>query len=63
MARINNEAARQLRQQRTRQGSHRTASIVADAATFRVAASTVMFTLLLLAVPTLMALTKQFGWW
>ena len=41
----------------------RTGSIVADMATFRLAASTVVFTLALLAVPTVMAVLKQWGWW
>lgn len=63
MARINNEAARQLRQQRTRQGSHRTASIVANRETFCLVTWTAAFALLLLAVPTVMAVAKQFGWW
>lgn len=63
MARINNEAARQLRQQRTRQGSHRTGAIVADYPTLRIVLQTAAFALLLLAVPTVMAVAKQFGWW
>lgn len=57
------EAARQLRQQRTRQGSHRTASIVANNETYCLVVGTAFITLLMLAVPTVMALTKQFGWW
>lgn len=44
-------------------GSRGTKSIVADAPTFRVIASTVVFTLALLVVPTIMAAMKQFGWW
>lgn len=44
-------------------GSRGTKSIVADAMMFRMVASTVVFTLALLAVPTIMAITKQFGWW
>ena len=44
-------------------GSSRTDSIVADMATFRLAASTVAFTIALLAVPTVMAVLKQWGWW
>ena len=47
-----------------RQGfPNRTGSIVADMATFRLAASTVAFTIALLAVPTVMAVLKQWGWW
>lgn len=38
-------------------------SIVADAATFRLAVSTVLFCAALLAVPTVMAVLKQWGWW
>ena len=41
----------------------RTGSIVADMATFRVAVSTVVFAMALLAIPTAMALFKQWGWW
>lgn len=57
------EAARQLRQQRTRQRSHRTASIVANRETFCLVTWTAAFALAIYAVPTLMAITKQFGWW
>lgn len=57
------EAARQLRQQRTRQGSHRTMSIVANRETFCLVTWTAAFALLLLAVPTLMALLKCWGVW
>lgn len=57
------EAARQLRQQRARQGSHRTASIVANNETFCLVTWTAAFALLVFAVPTVMAITKQFGWW
>ena len=42
---------------------NRTGSIVSDMATFRLAASTVAFTIALLAVPTVMAVLKQWGWW
>jgi hypothetical protein len=59
----NNEAARQLRQQRARQGSHRTRSIVSDNETFRTVVACAAFALAIYAVPTLMAITKQFGWW
>lgn len=48
------EATRQQLQLRTRQGSLRTTKIIAHCTLFVIAC---------MAVPTLMALTKQFGWW
>lgn len=59
----NEEAARQLRQQRARQGSHRTRSIVSDNATFRTVVACAAFALAIYAVPTLMALLKCWGVW
>ena len=57
------EAARQLRQQRARQGSHRTRSIVSDNETFRTVVACAAFALAIYAVPTLMALLKCWGVW
>jgi len=57
------EAARRSCHHARANGSRRTKSIVADAATFRVAASTVAFTMVMLAIPTLMALLKCWGVW
>ena len=48
---------------RTNKGSRGTRSIVADRDTFRVAAYSVLFTLVMLAVPTIMALLKSWGVW
>lgn len=62
MARIK-RATRPLRQQERVYRSHRTASIVANRETFRLVAWTAAFALLAFAVPTVMAITKQFGWW
>lgn len=55
----NKEAAR-------RSGNYGRARVSTEADTWiiaRTAAQTVAFVLVMLAVPTLMALTKQFGWW
>ena len=43
-------------------GSGRPKSILADAETFRVTLSTVVFAMALVAVPTVMAVFKQWGW-
>lgn len=58
-----NKAARRSCNYYRAKGSGRTRSIIADAATMRVAVYTVMFTALMFAIPTLMALLKCWGVW
>ena len=40
-----------------------TRSIVSNAALFRTAALSTLFVMVCLAVPTVMAVLKQWGWW
>ena len=57
------KATRPLRQQGRVKGSQTTRSIVSNRETFCLVTWSLLFTIALLAVPTVMAATKQFGWW
>lgn len=49
--------------QRAKSSVAETRSIVANAGPFRTAALTTLFVMACLAVPTVMAVLKQWGWW
>ena len=57
------EAARQPMQQRARQRSRTTRSIIADSHSFALVMWTLVFVFAVMSVPTLMAASKSLGWW